>query len=66
MWIHGNGWNIKLGIDPIVEKVNFHNLYEETLSHLHSRDIFYLEQDFIGHDSNHELSKWFKDGDLLL
>jgi hypothetical protein len=65
-WIPGNGWSIKLGEDPIVEKVNFHNLSEETLSHLHSRGIFYLAQDFIRHDSNHELSKWLKDDDLLL
>jgi hypothetical protein len=65
-WIPSNGLSIKLGEHPIVEKVNFHNLSDETLSHLHSRGIFYLAQSFVRHDSNYELSKWFKVDDLLL
>jgi hypothetical protein len=65
-WMPSNGWRIKLGEDPIMEKLNSYKLLQETLNQIHSKGIFYLSQVYTCHNSILGLSKWLKAEDIYL
>jgi hypothetical protein len=46
-WIvgkHGNGWDIQIGLDPLIGSQSFYKLFENLVDTLHSKGIKFLAQ----------------------
>jgi hypothetical protein len=44
VWKHGNGWDIQIGLDPLIGSQSFYKLFENLVDTLHSKGIKFLAQ----------------------
>lgn len=65
-WVPGNGYNIRLGLDPIIGGAPTYTLSKELTDALHHNGYYSLRQVYSGQQNLHAISTWLNPDQLGL